>query len=68
MDDEDDNDDDDGKDGQDAEEEDDGVDNANEEGEENESIVELLIMTFRPSHSSINRTWNLIQLCWELQI
>ena len=68
MDDEDDNYDDDGKDGQDAEEEDDGVDNGNEEDEENESIVELLIMTFRPSHSSINRAWNLIQLCWELQI
>ena len=68
MDDDNDNDEDDGKDGQDAEEEDDGVDNGNEEDEENESIVELLIMTFRPSHSSINRTWNLIQLCWELQI
>ena len=68
MDDDNDNDEDEGKDGHDAEEEDDGVDNGNEEGEENESIVELLIMTFRPSHSSINRTWNLIQLCWELQI
>ena len=59
---------DDGKDGQDAEEEDDDVDNSSEEDGENESIVKLLIMTFRPSHSSINRTWNLIQLCWELQI
>ena len=68
MDDDNDNDEDDGKDGQDAEEEDDDVDNSSEEDGENENIVKLLIMTFRPSHSSINRTWNLIQLCWELQI